>query len=120
MFTKENLTWFIHLLILLFILFNPIMLPPRFLKYQMLIVPLIFIDWNDDGHCILTKLEHYFRTGRWETPAYLEGGPEFFRPILNGLTGKKYSREQASRINTLLFILSWLLTYYKLIIFYKI
>ena len=105
--------WLFHLIILIIILFGWLIFPKRWLKYQMLIVPLVFLDWHDDGQCILTRLEHYFKTGEWEQiPAEEEDGAEFFRPILNWITGLNLSRKTAGKINTVMFIISWLITYY--------
>ena len=104
--------WLFHFIILIIILFGWL-LPKWWLKYQMLLVPLVFLDWQDDGQCILTRLEHYFRTGEWEQKtAVEEDGAEFFRPILNYITGLNFSRITASRINYTMFIISWLITYY--------
>ena len=115
-----NLIWIIHFVILIFILFGWGILPSYTLKYQMLIVPLIFLDWNDyDGQCFLTRLEHYFKTGQWKQKTFEEGGPEFFRPILEFITKRKFDRISASRINYFLFIISWLITYYKFYQQYK-
>lgn len=63
------------------------------------------MDWNDfDGMCILTKIEHYFRTGEWTSKSPLEGGPEFFRPILLRF-GFNVTRSDADRLNNFIFLM---------------
>ena len=109
-----NIIWFFHFIVLILIIFGWGILPKWTLKYQMFIVPLIFLDWNDwDGMCILTRLEHYFKTGKWEQKSFEEGGPEFFRPLLEKILGKKFDRITASRINYTIFIFAWIITYFK-------
>ena len=116
-----NLLYLLHLSLIIFILFGWAILPNYTLKYQMLIVPIIFLDWNDyDGQCILTRLQHYIKTGEWKQKPFIEGGPEFFRPILEYVTCRKYNRKDASKINYVLFIFGWLMTYYKLTKYYNI
>ena len=116
-----NFIWIIHFILLFFILFGWSILPNWSLKYQMLVVPIIFLDWNDyDGACILTKLEHYFKTGEWKQKSALESGPEFFRPLLEYILNRDIDRITAERINYTLFIISWLITYYKFCKFHKI
>jgi len=116
-----SLVYFFHFLLLIVLVFGWAIFPDYTLKYQMLIIPLTFLDWNDwDGQCIFTRIEHYFKTGQWEQKSFGEGGPEFFRPILEKITGLKFNRVSASRINYSLFIISWLITYYKFLKYYKI
>jgi hypothetical protein len=70
------------------------------------------LDWNDfDGMCILTKLEHYARTGQWVAKSAIQiDAPEFFRPFIYSLTGYKMTREGADRLNNFSFLLILLLT----------
>lgn len=82
-------------------------LPKKYLPYYILFVFLIFLDWNDlDGMCILTKIEHYFRSGKWESTSPVEGGPEFFRPILQQFN-ISLTRTEADRLNNFIFLLCW-------------
>ena len=113
----QNIIWFFHLLLLIIILFGWLILPSSTLKYQLAIVPLVFLDWYDyDGQCILTRLEHFIRTGEWKQKTALEEeGAEFFRPLLEYIFNIKMTREQASYLNHLLFIISWLITYFLFI-----
>lgn len=88
-------------------------LPRRYIPYYLIFVWLIFLDWNDfDGMCTLTKVEHYFRTGQWTSKSPLEGGPEFFRPILLGL-GFNVTRSEAERLNNFIFLLFWGITFMR-------
>ena len=77
----------------------------------------IFLDWNDlDGQCTLTGLEHFFRTGQWDSrPAEESEAPEFFRPTINKIFSWELSRDQASRLNNFLFMSSFAIGFAKLI-----
>ena len=55
--------------------------------------------------CILTRLENYFRTDEWSAKSPIEGGPEFFRPLFNQLTGYNLNRYEADRLNNTIFII---------------
>jgi hypothetical protein len=100
-----DITKLIHGLLVLFVLLGQLILPRAYLKYYIVLVLLILLDWNDyDGMCVLTKLEHYFRTGEWSNKSPVEGGPEFFRPLINRLFNLNLNRTEADRINNFLFI----------------
>lgn len=101
-----------HTSLIILVLSGWAILPKWTLIYQLFIVPLIILDWNDfDGQCILTRLEHYLRTGTWQqAPANEEDAPEFFRPLLEWITGRDFTRTQASRINYSLFTIAWIMT----------
>lgn len=88
-------------------------LPRRWIPYYLIFVWLIFLDWNDfDGMCTLTKVEHYLRTGKWTSKSPLEGGPEFFRPILLSI-GLNVNRVEAERLNNFIFLLFWGITFMR-------
>ena len=73
------------------------------------------LDWNDfDGQCTLTKLEYYFKTGKWSYKSPVEGGPEFFRPLINKLFNLKLSRIEGDRLNNFVFIMCWLIAYLRI------
>ncbi len=107
-----NLVYFIHLGIIIFIFLGNIILTNKQLPYLALLIIIIFLDWNDfDGMCILTRLEYYFRTGKWVLQSAIEeGGPEFFRPLIIKITGVNISRKAASRLNNFLFMIILLIT----------
>jgi hypothetical protein len=112
----STIIWLIHLILLIIILFGWLILPSWSLKYQLAIVPLVFLDWYDmDGQCILTRLEHYIKTGEWEQEPAEEGGPNFFQPLIEKLFNIRMTRKEASYLNHLLFIISWLITYFLFI-----
>ena len=95
----------IHILLILFVLLGQLVLQRKYLKYYIIFVILILLDWNDlDGMCVLTRIEHYFRTGQWESKSPVEGGPEFFRPLVNQTFNLKLNRTEADRLNNFLFI----------------
>jgi hypothetical protein len=73
------------------------------------------MGWNDmSGQCILTRLEHYFRTGEWNQKAASEGGPEFFRPIVNKTFNINISRVQTERLSNFLLLVLWLIAFIRI------
>lgn len=107
-----DLVRFLHYAMVLCVFLGP-WLPRKYLPYYMLFVLLIFLDWNDlDGMCILTKLEHYFRYDEWVSTSPVEGGPEFFRPILERL-GISLSRSEGDRFNNFVFLICWLTAFVR-------
>jgi len=97
----------IHYLVVFFVLTAHSILPTEYIKYYLIFVILIFLDWNDlDGQCILTRFEFYFRTGKWNQGSPIEGGPEFFRPLVNKMFNLKLNRVEADRLNNFIFILN--------------
>ena len=114
-----NVTRFVHLLMFVVVIIGPF-LPRVYLPYYMLFVLAIFFDWNDiDGMCILTKIEHYFRRGKWESVSPTEGGPEFFRPILESL-GLSLSRTEADRLNNFVFLCCWTAAFIRYVWFPRV
>jgi hypothetical protein len=107
----------LHILMFIYVIFGCFLITNKtYLKYYLLFIILIFLDWNDlDGMCILTRLEHYFRTGEWSSKSPIEGGPEFFRPIFNYLFNINLSRIQADRLNNFIFIICWLIGFLRLL-----
>ncbi len=104
-----NTMYATHLALLAFILIAPFVLSRSKLPYHIILCILVMLDWNDiDGMCFLTKLEDYFRTGKWSHVSALEGGPEVFRPLVNQLFGWNLNRIEADRANYV-FVLSCLL-----------
>jgi hypothetical protein len=108
---------YIHIVLIIYILIGHIITPKPFLKYYLYLIIFVFLDWNDfDGQCILTKLEHYFRTGEMvNKSAKEEEAPEFFRPLLNNLFNLNLDRESADRLNNYIFMLSFLFGFAKLV-----
>lgn len=109
-----DLIRYIHIAMILFVFIGHSILPIKYLKYYLIFVIFIFLDWNDyDGMCILTKLEHYFRYNEWINKAPIEGGPEFFRPIFNKLFNINLTNVEADRLNNFLFIVCWTIGYIR-------
>ncbi len=105
---------YIHILLIIVVLVGPFILQKRQLKYYIYLVLLIFLDWNDfDGQCILTRIEYWLRTNQWQQSSPIEGGPEFFRPIVIRLTGKKITTLEADRLNNFLFTLCLLIAFVR-------
>lgn len=117
-----NIIKYIHLILILYVLTGYIYTPVAYLKYYLLFIILIFLDWNDfDGQCTLTGVEHYFRHGEWDfRPAEKEEAPEFFRPNINKFFKINLNRDEASRLNYFLFMTSFLIGFLRLTIYYKI
>ena len=89
---------------LFIVVFSGPFLPIKYIPYYILFVLAIFLDWNDlDGMCILTKLEYYFRKGKWSSDAPIDGGPEFFRPMVSKI-GINLTRSEADRLNNFIFL----------------
>lgn len=104
-----------HILLILFILVGPFLLPKKYLYYYIILVILIFMDWNDlDGQCILTRIEHWLRYNQWYNQGSpLEGGPGIFRHLYIYVTGKQISILNSDRLNNFLFILCLLLAFIR-------
>ena len=80
-----NIVYFIHLIV-----FFPVFLAffyksGSWLKYNIILIPLILMDWHDiDDQCALTSIEAKLR-GTWK-PGGAESNddaPAFFHPLLN-------------------------------------
>lgn len=102
----------LHGLLIIFIFLGNFILPVKYLLYFAVLIIIIMLDWNDfDGMCILTKLEHYARTGQWVAKAAIKtDAPEFFRPFIYSLTGYEMTREGADKLNNFSFLLVLLIT----------
>jgi len=113
-----DIIYYIHLLLLLFVFIGNFILPIKYLPYFAIMIIIVMLDWNDfDNMCILTKLEHYARTGQWiSIPSTEENAPEFFRPIIKKLTGINMTRKTASNLNNFLFLLVLLITLIRIFI----
>ena len=78
----------IHVILLLLTLGSIFIQKGEWIKYVILLIPLVLLDWYDyDNQCSLTSLEAKLR-GNWSPgTSDKEGSPEFFRPILNNILG---------------------------------
>jgi hypothetical protein len=117
-----NIIKYIHIILISYVFVGHYITPYKYLKFYLLLIILIFLDWNDcDGQCILTRLEHYFRTNNWkQKPSIEEGAPEFFRPIIQKLFNLNLTRQEAKRLNNFLFMICFLLGFYRIIYYCKI
>lgn len=108
---------YIHIVLIIYILIGHIITPKAYLKYYLYLIIFVFLDWNDfDAQCILTKLEHYFRTGEMvDKSATEENAPEFFRPLVNNLFNLNLDRASADRLNNYIFMLSFLFGFVRLV-----
>jgi len=104
-----NIIYVFHFGLVIFVLVGHSLLPIKYLKYYLLLILVIFMGWNDlSGQCILSRLEHYLRTGEWSNTATDEGGPECVRPFINNTFKLNLSRNQASRLTNFVFLVCWL------------
>ncbi len=110
---------YLHLLLILFVLTGYSYTPIHLMKYYLLFIIIIFLDWNDwDGQCTLTGLEYYLRQGVWiAKPAEEAGAPEFFRPWVNKIFNTNLNRNEASRLNNFLFMVSFLIGFLRMVWF---
>ena len=110
-----NIFRYIHLLLIFYVFTGFIITPIKYLKYYIFMLILIFLDWNDsDGQCILTGLEHRFRTGKCnKKSARYENAPEFFRPLINKLFNLNLSRDESDRLNNFIFMLCLLFAFIR-------
>ena len=110
-----NLIRFIHYCLVIFILIAHSILPIVYIKYYLLSIIAIFVGWNDlSGQCILTRLEHYLRTGEWNQKAPTEGGPEFLRPVINEMFDIKLSRFEGDRLSNFILLTLWLVAFFRI------
>ena len=110
-----DIIYFIHSLAVFFIFFGNFFLPNKYLSLLAIFIISIMINWALDDTCILTKLENYFRTGKWILiSAAEENAPEFFRPFVYKLTGIQLQRQTASKLNQLLFLSILLITLFRI------
>jgi len=109
-----DLIYWIHIFLLVFVIFGPYILTRDQLPYHIILCIVIMLDWNDiDGMCYLTKLETYFRRGEWISQTASEGGPEFFRPFVNQIFGWNLDRQEADRVNYIVILASMLVSFVK-------
>ena len=102
-----NSIHYFHYILVIYILIGYIITPIKYLKYYIYLLIIIFLNWNDiNGQCILTRLEYYFRTDKWnQDSAIKENAPEFFRPMINKLLNINLNRLEADRLNNFVFML---------------
>lgn len=105
----------LHIAVFFYVILGFFLLPCKYLTKYILFIIFVLLDWNDwDGMCILTKIEYYFRTGDWSVKSPIEGGPEFFRPLINEYFNLSLTPIQADRLNNFIFILCLLIGFLRL------
>ena len=110
-----DIVYYLHIIIFVPVLLAFFYKSGPWLKYNLLVIPIILIDWHDyDDQCALTALESKLR-GKWK-PGGAESGedaPAFFQPLLNKLLKPlniQVSRETGGKINLLLFLFAFLVS----------
>ena len=111
-----------HYFILIIVMFIPIFAKPEssWLKYNLLLVPLILLDWDDyENGCSFTTLESKLR-GTWKREYRdnndSEDAPRFFVHGVNAVLKPfniKLTYKQADKLNNVLFLISWLIAYIR-------
>ena len=89
-----DIIYVIHVLLIMAICFSVFFPTGEWLKYTIVLIPLVMLDWKDrDKQCSLTSLEAKIR-GTW-TPGNSndKDAPEFFRPLLNKIL-KPFGQEK--------------------------
>ena len=117
-----DLIKYLHYILIIYVFTGHYITPIKYLKYYLLFVIFIFLDWNDfDGQCILTGIEYYFRYGKQDDrPAHEENAPEFFRPLINNTFNINLSREESKKLNNFLFMFCFLLGFLRLTNYFNI
>mgnify|MGYP003327827121 CR=1 FL=1 len=93
----------------------------EWLKYHIIFICLLILDWNDiDNQCTLTALESKLR-GTWLPGGAAEGEdrPAFWRPFLQKI-GIHVSHARAVRLNYFLFVLSLLVCFLRYCVYRRI
>jgi hypothetical protein len=113
---------FFHIILVFYVFVGFYFTPIQYLKYYLYLIIFIFLDWNDfDGQCILTRLEHYFRSGQWkQKPSIEDGAPEFFRPMMKKIFNLDLTRHGADKLNNFLFMSCFLFGFIRLVHNYNI
>jgi len=107
-----NILYIFHFTLVIIVLIGHSLLPIKYLKYYLILILIIFLGWNDlSGQCILTRLEHYLRTGEWSQISSDEGGPECVRPFVNKTFNLNLSRTQGGRLTNFVFLVCWLIAF---------
>jgi hypothetical protein len=110
-----DIVYYLHISLIFYVLSGIFILPCNYLTTYIIFIILVLLDWNDfDGMCILTKIEHYLREDEWINQSPVEGGPEFFRPIVNNMFGLSISTPEAERLNNFVFISCLLIAFLRL------
>lgn len=111
----------LHYAVVLSVLFSFLVPAGEWLKYQVILICLLLLDWNDhDGQCALTALEAKLR-GTWRPGGGAEGDdrPAFWYPMIKRL-GLNISRLAADRLNYFLFLVSLLVCFIRFCAFKKV
>jgi hypothetical protein len=105
-----NILSFIHLLLVLFVVFGIFIVPTKHLPLFIIFLTLILFSWLYFELCILTKLEHYFKYGEWYNPDTYKKNPEeapgFVKSMLESILGFKISKNITDKINHTIILLA--------------
>ena len=118
-----NLVYFLHLIVFVPVILAFFYKSGPWLKYNLIIIPIILIDWYDhDDQCALTSVEAKLR-GTWKPgTAENEDAPAFFQPLLNKLLKPfhiEVNRKTAGKVNILMFLFAFLISFIRFMRFKK-
>ena len=118
--TLANIVHIIHILLCTPFFFTFFYKSGPWLIYNLLLIPLIILDWHDDNQCSITSLEYKLRNkNNFSSKLRLQS--EFFRPFINKIL--KFFNIQIKTKNTaikvlyFLFMITWLVSLIKFLKF---
>jgi hypothetical protein len=121
--TLANIVHIIHILLCTPFFFTFFYKSGPWLIYNLLLIPLIILDWHDDNQCSITSLEYKLRN-KYNYSSKLRIQSEFFRPFINkilfffNIEIKK--RNIAIKVLYFLFMITWLVSFIKFVKYHGI
>jgi len=112
---------YVHIGLLIYIVIGWYVTPIQYIHLYLIFIIFIILDWNDsDGKCSITIYEDYFRNKNNVKEKKEESSPEFFRPILNKILNKNFTRKDSTKITYIGLMIAMLLGLLRLLYHYKL
>ncbi len=112
---------YVHIGLLIYIVIGWYVTPIQYIHLYLIFIIFIILDWNDsDGKCSITIYEDYFRSKNNVKEKKEESSPEFFRPILNKILNKNFTRKDSTKITYIGLMIAMLLGLLRLLYHYKL
>ncbi len=112
---------YVHIGLLIYIVIGWYVTPIQYIHLYLIFIIFIILDWNDsDGKCSITIYEDYFRSKNNVKEKKEESSPEFFRPILNKILNKNFTRKDSTKITYIGLMIAMLLGLVRLLYHYKL